>query len=63
MFLMIPPLPMFVFKWIPIPVLERVMCSANTFVTPPEVSLPTAIPANGEDPVIRRIVMSLLGRP
>lgn len=39
------------------------MCSANTFSTPPEVSLPTAIPANGDEPVMRRIVIPWLRRP
>lgn len=63
MFLISPPLPMFVFTWIPTPVLKRLMCSAKTFSTPPEVSLPIAIPENGDDPVIRRIVMPELGRP
>ncbi|MCI33609.1 hypothetical protein A2U01_0054826 [Trifolium medium] len=43
--------------------LLRFMCSASMFSTPPDASLPMAIPANGDDPVTRRMVMFELGRP
>lgn len=63
MFLMYPPRPMLVLMLTPIPILYRLMCSAKTFLIPPDVSLPIAMPANGDDPVMRRIVMFELGRP
>lgn len=52
-----------VLTWIPKPVLNMLRFSTKTFSTPPDVSLPTANPPKGEEPVTRRMVMPELGRP
>lgn len=39
------------------------MFSIKILCTPPDASLPIETPANGVEPLIRRMVMSWLGRP